>query len=86
MKGLNFKSILCVSLLVLMLVTVVMMSVTMYSLANATPFTITPGTNVVTVDGVEAHEFWTDNKMWMIGPTVCNFVGMALVGILCIMG
>lgn len=86
MKGLNFKSILCATSLVLMLVSVAVMAYNMYCMAYATPFAIDPTSKAVTTQGVQAHEFWTNRKYWLVGPTVCNLMGMALVGMLLVMG
>lgn len=89
MKGLGFKPILFASILIMMLISVVLMGVTMYSLANSESFeldtTTVVGKTVVTKDGMEAAEYWEKYKMWMITPTVCNVIGMALIGLLYVM-
>ncbi|GIY04394.1 hypothetical protein CDAR_54251 [Caerostris darwini] len=87
MKGFGFASILFVSVLILMLISVIMMAYVMYACANAKPFELDTQLNVTTVkqDGVEAHEFFASHKVWMIGPTVCNLIGIALMGLLFVM-
>lgn len=84
-KLLNIKNLLLVALLILFLVSVIMLALTSYWLSNSTAFAWVAGaaagdiSKVYTAKGVEATEFWKDNKMMMLAPGVLNVIGALLV-------
>lgn len=70
MKGLGFSSILLVLTTVLIVISVALMGLVVYRAATTTA----------------VADFWKDNKLYMMAPTVMNVVSMALLGVLFAMG
>lgn len=67
------------------------MAFLMYRIANATPFqfnTAVGKENEVTnkADGVEAVQFWKDNKFLMVSPTIINVLSITVMGLIYVMG
>ena len=68
----QFTTILLAFVAVLLVVSVGLISFTMYRLSKAS------ATDTVS-------NFWTQNKLFLITPTVVNVVAMALLGVLFVM-
>lgn len=81
MKNFGLSSLLVAVVLVLLLITVVVMAYVMYALANAETYDVDANKKVVK-EGLEAQKFWTNNKYLLITPTVCNVLGMVLLGLM----
>lgn len=71
MKGLGFQTILLASVIVLVVVSVSLMGFAMYR--------VTTGTGTLA-------EFWKNNKLFLITPTVINVMAMALLAVLIMTG
>lgn len=82
----SFKNLIFVAVLVMLFASVILQLYTMYCMASATPYDIDSNTNVVTTAGLDAAKFWTLNKVVIIAPSAVNVIGMALLGILFVMG
>lgn len=87
MKGLGFSSLLVAVTLVLMLINGVLMAYVMYTMANSKGFEWdTNNDKLATKKGDEATKLWKDKKYFVIAPTVCNVLGMVILGLLYVMG
>lgn len=73
MKGLGFSTILLVLATVLIVISVALLGFVMYRLSIST---VTDKTT----------DFWRNNKLFMMAPSVMNVVSMALLGVLFAMG
>lgn len=62
----------------------------MYSIASSKKYVIAAGASgaksTVTTVGLDAVDFWKENKTWMIVPTVGNVLGMVLLSLYYVMG
>lgn len=81
----NLRNVVLVVVLTLLFVSVVVQLYTMYTIANAKAYEIDAG-NIVKERGVGAQDYWGSNKSKFFYPTVGNLIGMALLGLILVMG
>lgn len=82
----SLRNIILIVVLTLLFVAVVVQMYTMYTIANAKVYKIDATTDKVLDKGVDAQNFWTLNKSMFFYPTVGNLIGMALLGLILVMG
>lgn len=81
----SIRNIILIVVLTLLFVSVVVQMYTMYQIANAKTYKV-DAADKVTEKGVDAQSYWTSNKSMFFYPTVGNLIGMALLGLILVMG
>lgn len=71
--------------LTLLFVAVVVQMYTIYKIANAKAYKF-DANKKMDEEGEEAQKFWTSNKSMFFYPTIGNMIGMALLGLILVMG
>ena len=82
------SSFLVAAVLLLLLICVLLMAYNMYSLSGAKKYEFdgTGNARTVKTEGVEAFQYWKDNKMILVAPTVCNVLAMVMLGLMYVIG
>ncbi|GBL60639.1 hypothetical protein AVEN_122728-1 [Araneus ventricosus] len=80
----GIKNIILGSVLVLLLVSVGFQAYVMIGIRGAKKF-VYDATKVISVEGVNAADYWENNSTFFIGPTAMNLIAMGLWATLFIM-
>lgn len=71
--------------MVLLLVSVGFQAYVMIGIRGAKKFEYNATTKLISVEGVNAVDYWKNNSTFFIGPTVMNLIAMGLLATLFIM-